>query len=288
METKPDDWAIVAYGLLVCIAAICITYLFLRLWPRQHYPRFFAVLAGTAAVAAMYVYQVPGAGFALGALGIVFYIGMFTADALFEASSEKVTATKAVPRTPPSGLGHIALGCLLGLLVSLAAVSSVIMPPASLREWVFHREPLHERVLRAMNPNKEWADLVTREREARQQQSKLQAENAALSKRATDAEAALSNALDELGAATSNTVRGIVVKQKSGSRHANGLVYIGVDFTVSTPAKCYSIASSDKVDSTTKGLQPGEAIKLSTSKGPYRVVLIGIADSSCTFDLVRE
>ena len=70
-----------------------------------------------------------------------------------------------------------------------------------------HPDPLLERVTRAINPNKQWADLVIRERDARLASTKLQSENTALTERATDAEAALSKAQDEFGATTSNTVR---------------------------------------------------------------------------------
>ncbi len=288
MDAKPDDWGTFAYGLLASIAAICITYLILRAWPRQHYPRFFAAMAGVASVAAMYVFQIPGAGFALGAVGFLLYFGMLGGGVfLFEPDNDQPASPKAAPRAKPSGLGHIALGSLLGLLVSLAGISAVVVPPASLREWVMHRDPLHERVARALNPNKEWADLVVRERDALQMQSKLQAENTALSKRATDAETALSKVQDELGTATSNTVRGILVKRGTGSRHANGLVYIG--YRVSYPSgSCPATVSSDKTDSIERELKPGEAIRVQTSRGLYRVVLVGLADGTCTFDLVKE
>ena len=82
MEVKPDEWGTLAYGLLACIAATCVTYLILRAWPRQHYPRFFAAMAGVASVATMYVFQIPGAGFALGAVGILLYIGVMGGGAL--------------------------------------------------------------------------------------------------------------------------------------------------------------------------------------------------------------
>ena len=49
---KPDEWGTFAYGLLACIVATCVTYVILRAWPRQHYPRFFAAMAGVASVAA--------------------------------------------------------------------------------------------------------------------------------------------------------------------------------------------------------------------------------------------
>jgi hypothetical protein len=237
----------------------------------------------------MYVYQVPGAGFALGALGFAFYIGLHGADELFKPSTDKVADSEPYPRSPPSGLGHIALGCLLGLLISLAGVSAVIVPPTSLREWVMHRDPLHERVARAINPNKEWADLVIRERTARAASAKLEAENTALTKRTTDAEAALSKAQDELGSTVPNTVRAIVVKAKSGSRHANGLIYIGVQHSNTlSEASCFMIGSSDKMDSAPKLLKTGEAIKLATSKGTYRVILVDVAPHTCTFDLVKD
>lgn len=47
MEVKPDEWGTFAYGLLASIAAICVSYVILRAWPRQHYPRFFAAMAGS-------------------------------------------------------------------------------------------------------------------------------------------------------------------------------------------------------------------------------------------------
>jgi hypothetical protein len=179
---------------------------------------------------------------------------------------------------------------VLGLLVSLAGVSAVVIPPAQLREWVTHPDPLHERVARAINPNKDWADLIVREREARQAFAKLQAENAALTKRATDAETALSRAQDDFGASTSNTVRGIVVKEKTGSRHANGLVYIGVRYGYypGVGLGCSVSASSDKIDAIEKELKPGKAIRVPTSKGFYRIVLVAMVKESCTFDLVKE
>lgn len=292
MEASSDDWSYVAAGVLSCIAAICITYIILRTWPRTHYPRFFALLAGVASVAAMYLLKIPGAGFALGAIAIMFYIALHVPDAITDlfvadTSNKRQAKQLAVPERS-LGLQHLAFGVLLGLLLALAAVSAVVVPPSNLRAWVMHPDPLDERIRRAIDPSKEWTDLVIRERDARQALTKLQAETTALSKRAEYAEAELTKALDELGSATSNTVRAIAVKTKTGSRHANGLVYIGVDWTYMTESKCYMTASSDTVDSSPKGLKPGEALKLSTGQGSYRIILVGVSGTGCVFDLVKE
>lgn len=292
METTSDDWSNVAAGVLSCIAAICVTYLILRTWPRAHYPRFFALLAGVGFVATMYLYKIPGAGFALGAIAIMFYFALHVPDAFAElfdnrdSTSGKAKEPSASSR--PQGLGHLALGAILGVLLSLAAVSAVVVPPSSILTWVMHPDPLDERVRRAIDPSKEWIDLVARERDAQRALIQFQAENAALSKRAEDAEVALAKAMDELGSAASNTVRAIAVNTKSGSRHANGLIYIGVDWTYMTESKCYMMASSDKVDSSPKGLKPGEALKLPTGQGSYRIVLVGVSATGCVFDLVKE
>jgi len=51
-----------AYGLLVCVVAIGISYIVLRAWPRRHFPRFFAALAGVSTVSAIYILQVRSVG----------------------------------------------------------------------------------------------------------------------------------------------------------------------------------------------------------------------------------
>lgn len=293
MESQSDEWSFVASGLLACIAAVCVTYSVLRLWPRQHYPRLFAAMAGVAAVAAMYLNKIPGAGFALGAICIMFYISMHAPDMLSELFEHKdplaSPTQQAAQRLRPTGLGHIAFGFLVGVLLASALVLSFIMPPAYLRAWIMHPDALIERVRRGVDPTKEWSDLLSKQREAQLLVSKLANENADLSKRASEAEAELAKARDELAIASPNTVRGILINAKTGSRHAGGLIYIGVEFSVtSSDAGCYMIGSSDKTDIARKKLSPGEALRMATSKGAYRIVLVGVGERSCTFDLVKE
>ena len=94
---------------------------------------------------------------------------------------------------------------------------------------------------------------------------------------------------DELARAATNTVRGIKIEKATGSRHANGSVYIGVTLAaVGSYRDCSMQVSSDKVDNITKNLNVGQAVTVLTTRGKYRVVLTAIDGSSCTFDLVKD
>src|SRR5262245_18426181 len=129
-----DDWGIFAYGLLVCVATICVAYVVLAAWPRSHYPRLFAALAGIATVAAMYVFQVSGAGFGLGALVALMYIAFHVPESiglLFEQDTNTPVAAAPNKQAGSSAavISTFALGSLFGLLFSLLAVSALLMPP---------------------------------------------------------------------------------------------------------------------------------------------------------------
>lgn len=296
-----SDWSFVASGLLVCVATICVSYLVLWLWPRAHYPRLFALLAGIAAVSAMYVYNVPGAGFGLGALALMAYISAHASEAweaLFEKPQESNQRGKVATAATPSGsdravsaigaLGLLTLGIMIGLGIALAAVSAVVVPPAYLKTWIVHPDSLVERIRRGIEPGKEFVDLQSRERAATETARRSEAELIALRKRAVDAETALARAQEELGNATSNTARSVRIELKSGSRHANGAVYVGVVSSVLSDAFCNVHVSGDKQENTQKYLNVGQALPVQTSKGRYRVVLVGLDAKSCTFDIVKD
>lgn len=305
ISSKPDEWSFVASGLLVCVATICVSYLVMRLWPRAHYPRFFALMAGVAAVSAMYIYNVPGAGFGLGALALMAYI-MAHASEAWEAlfakpeppasgktarSSEAGEAVDRGPVRPAIGLGAvglISLGVTLGLGLALATVSAVLVPPAYLKSWVLHPDGLAERIRRGLEPGKEFVELQARERTASEAATRSEAELVLLRKRATDAEMALAKAQDELGIANANSVRSVRIATRNGSRHAGGSVYVGVSVPVPSGARCHVNVSSDKPESKMENLDVGKAVPVQSSKGKYRVVLVGVDSESCTFDVVKD
>jgi hypothetical protein len=276
-----------AYGLLVCVATVSIAYIVLRTWPRRHHPRFFSLLAGTATVAVLYVFQVPGAGFALVVLVLVAW-GTAASD-WFEQKDDGPkgkTVPKEVQVERGSTVLSVLLGVLIGVVLTMSAVAAMIMPPAYVLRWASATEPLNERIERALNPGDQWSALRAKERDESDRLTRSEAELASANKRVADAETALAKARDELGAATSNTVRGIKIKEHEGSRHANGAIYIGVSGAFGY--HCIAHASSDKVDDIAKDLHAGEAISLLSSRGKYRVVLIAADSSSCTFDLVKD
>jgi hypothetical protein len=191
-----------------------------------------------------------------------------------------------------SGAGATAwtltFGVVIGVVLMSSMMAAVIMPPAYLLDWTSAREPLADRAERALHPQEHWVALRSRERDASERAIHAESEFADATKRLADAESALSRARDELGTATANTVRGIRINQGTGSRHANGAVYIGVELALPNSGYCITHASSDKADDVAKRLYVGEAISLATSRGRYRVVAMGISPANCTFDLVQE
>lgn len=299
-----DDWAFLAYGLLVCVLTICVSYLVLRIWPKQHYPRLFAFLAGVATVSALYVLNVPGAGFGLGALAFLAYLALHipdTVDALFQkddVSKVKSSSSGSGPKTSPASapapsststpFWPIAFGTFIGIVLSVSAVAALVIPPAYLGRWITTTEPLGPRIERALNPGDQWVALSTKEREASADLRKSLAELADVKKRLSDAETALSKAQDELGMASPNTVRGIRISTNNGSRHADGGIYIGVAVPLPSHGTCGVNVSSDKVDGTYESLGIGKAIPIASTKGKYRVVLTKLDSDTCTFDLVKD
>jgi hypothetical protein len=291
MNEKPStDWEFFASGLLVCVLTICVFYAILRLWPRAHYPRLFAALGSIAAVSAMHIFNVPGAVFGLGVLVAIFIVVMHAPDALTylleETPPKKVLSAAQIESNSRSTFGAFFGGALVGLLLSLLAVSALIIPPGVLLRWVQHSESIADRVNLALNPGEEWVLLKNSERMANQNLKRLRAELDQATRKLTDAERALEKAQDELGSMTSNTVRGIKVREKSASRHANGSIYIGV--VSANLSSCVVRVSSDKADIEER-VGPGKSIAIKTSKGQYRVVLTR-ADSysECVFDLVKD
>jgi hypothetical protein len=132
--TKSESWNFIASGLLVCVFAICVAYFLARVWPRQHYPRFFGVLGGIATVAGLYVMGVPGAQFGLGALAVIAVLSVFALEelvtALFETEkpgSKKDTPPVSVAASWP-GLGFFAARLTIGLLLAVALVSTLVLP----------------------------------------------------------------------------------------------------------------------------------------------------------------
>jgi hypothetical protein len=292
-DGKADEWALVASGLLVCVATVCVAYFVARLWPRSHYPRLFGTLAGVATVAILYVIQVPGAGFGLIALAFVAYIALHapeTWEALFEADTQspKKPAPSRAPAPSLSGLGFFTTGLLVGLLLSAATIATFVLPPAHWKAWLLHPDAVNDRIVRALSPGEQWVTLQDKERIASGSLKKAQAELAALTKRATDAEAALEKARDDLGALSPNTVRGIQIKSGNGSRHANGAVYIAVNFSNPYENSCRVNLSSDTVLAQGHTIAIGTAAALNSSKGKYRVVLTAVDKNGCTLDLVKD
>jgi hypothetical protein len=231
---------------------------------------------------------VPGSAFGLGALVLFAVFTLNAIEAEFKTSSASTAGSERPPAavSGPSNFWSITFGMLIGLVLSALIVGALIMPPAYLGMWLMSKEPLGLRIERALHPGEQWVALAGKERDASEAVKRSSAELVELRTRLGSAEAALAKAQDELGKATSNTVRGIRIAEKSGSRHANGTVYIGVKF--SYEGHCYMSASSDKVDAIEKDLQPGEAVSLISSTGKYRVILTSLDGRSCTFDLVKD
>lgn len=182
----------------------------------------------------------------------------------------------------------VSLGICLGLGLSLAAVSAVLVPPAYLKNWVFHPDGLVDRIRRGLEPGKEFADLKVKERVASEAATRSEAELVLLRKRTADAEAALAKVHDELGIANANTVRSVRINARAGSRHAGGSVYVGVSVPVPSGARCHVNVSSDKPENKMENLDVGKAVPVQSSKGKYRVVLVGVDSDSCTFDVVKD
>ncbi len=151
-----------------------------------------------------------------------------------------------------------------------------------------HPDPLSYRIERGLDPGEQWVSLKTKEREVSEGLKRSEAELERLKQRLTEVEAALTKAQGELGIATANTVRGIRVKERTGSRHVNGALYIGVVFAGKSHALCNMHVSSDKVDSIRQYLGVGEAISISAGRGKYRVVLTSFDEQGCVFDLVKD
>jgi hypothetical protein len=297
-------FASLAFGLLVCVVAIGISYVVLRAWPRGHYPRVFAILAGASTVAALYVLQVPGSGFGLGVLavsGVFFLIGL--ADDRRGEMQKALFKNDDDPKGP-SGRARSCINCqcdglvtaswrnclgvLIGIVLTASVVAAVIMPPAYVLKWASAPEPLGQRIERALNPGDQWVALQSKERDASERLRRSQAELASANKRLAEAETALAKARDELGASTSNTVRGIRISSGNGSRHANGAIYVGLLFTNGSSGSCFIQASSDKVDSIRGDLKAGQAISILSSQGKYRLVVTSLGERDCTFDLVKD
>jgi hypothetical protein len=280
------------------VLTICVSYVVLRVWPRHHYPRLFAFLAGVATVSGLYVFKVPGAAFGLGALAIFAYLAVHvpeSIEALFQKDDKSATklassrsASTPSMTTAATPFWPVVFGTLIGVVLSVALVAAMVMPPAYLTRWIASAEPVGQRIERGLNPGDQWTALSKKEREASEGVRRNTAELADVKKRLADTEAALAKAQDELGMVTANTVKGIRIAEKSGSRHANGSVYIGVETAVPSGVFCSVNVSSDKVDRIQKNLRPGEAIPIASAKGKFRVVLTGLDSRTCVFDLVKD
>ena len=107
-------------------------------------------------------------------------------------------------------------------------------------------------------------------------------------KRLSELDAQLKTAQDELGKLTPNSTRNLRIKVGSGERVAGGAIYIGVS-GVPNGNSCSVHVNSDKVDKIEKQyMDPGEAISVSSSRGKYRVILMGFESKNCTFDIVKD
>jgi hypothetical protein len=265
---------------------ICVSYVTLKAWPRRHYPRFFAIIAGIVTASAFQLFQAPGASYVLGALGVIAFFSLYTVahapefvGELFK--TEAVGACSTAPRPEPPNLVSafwlLFLGVFVGIAVAASIVASVIMPPAYIVKWIFSTESLKERIELALNPGEQWLALRQKERE-------VSAEN----KRLAGIEAELTKALDELGKLPQNSARNIRIKIGSGMRVAGGAIYVGVYNTL-YGSLCIVNVSSDKGDNVqNKHTAPGEAIAVSSSRGNHRVVLTGFDSVSCAFDVLKD
>jgi hypothetical protein len=179
-------------------------------------------------------------------------------------------------------------GLLLGVAVASSIVSAVIIPPGYLWPWILSKEPLTGRVERALTPGEAWQTLRTHDREASEALTRGLADLANATKRLSELEAQLKTAQDELGKLPPNSTRNLRIKVSSGDRVAGGAIYIGVS-GVPYSISCSVHVNSDKVDKIEQMyMNPGEAISVSSSRGKYRVVLIGLESKSCTFDIVKD
>src|SRR5262249_55915038 len=133
---------------------------------------------------------------------------------------------------------------------------------------------------------------LTALREATEALKKTQAELAnansrltEIEKRLTEAESALRKERSELN---SNT-HSIKIKMQNSWRHANGIIYVGVEDLDPDPAFCNVVGSSDTVDSTnSRFLSLAEALTIPSSQGKHRLVLRAVEKDSCTFDLIKD
>jgi hypothetical protein len=116
------------------------------------------VLAAVVTVAGLYLLGVPGAGFGLVVLCIWMYFSIMALDDVGEwlkersHKKESQVVKGAKPEASRSALLPLSLGTLLGVVVSLIAVSTLLVPPTYLKQWVFHSDPLADRIERALNP----------------------------------------------------------------------------------------------------------------------------------------
>ncbi len=281
-----DDGTRIAFAVVEAVGAICVSYVVLKTWPRRHYSRFFAIIAGIATASAFQLFQAPGASYVLGAMGVIAFFSLYAVGhvpevvgALFETEAAGTRSTASRPQPPHlvSAFWPLLLGVFIGMLVAASIVASVIMPPAYIVKWVFSTVSLKERIELALNPGEQWLAL-------RQKELEVSAEN----KRLAGIEAELTKAQDELGKLPQNSARNVRIDIRSGLRVAGGAIYVGVYNTL-YGSLCVVNVSSDKEDVVhNKHTAPGEAIAVSSSRGNHRVVLTGFDSETCTFDVVKD
>lgn len=287
META-DAAVSLACGLLICVATFCIAYAVLKVWPRNHYPRVFSVLAAVATVASLYLLYLPGTGFALVVLLAVMFFSVFAVEEVVEwlkgpaPQKANPSSKSSAVASSPSLVLPLSLGAVCGIAVSLLAVSIFLVPPTYLQRWVFHPDPLGDRIERALNAVEQHP--VT---------EAPKAELADASEQLTGTVSASSKAREEPGATatTSSAIRGLKIKARNSSRQADGTIYIGVEAPSTTVGYvwCKMNASSDKVSTTNmKLMRLGEALAIQSSRGKFRIVLTALDNETCTFDLVKD
>lgn len=287
-----DEKAVLASAAFILIVAVGAAYVLSLILPKRHYPRFFALIITLAIIPCLSVFEVPGAWeasavlFFLACTGVPFYVFFDgrVRDWFFKSGDTKNAAAPSYsqaprPRGAVSAFWPLISGLLLGIIVAASMVSAVVIPPGYLAAWIMSKEPLSERIERALNPSEAWQNLRTRERDSAEALKRSLAEVADLEKRLSGTDA---NKQDQ------NYFRGIQLKEGEGQRGGGGTFYFGVSRIYSALHDCEVNANSDKTNKIFKQLDVGQAINITSSRGNYRIIVTAQNANMCTFDVVKD